>query len=304
MTHLEGDWTDAATEKVFFDNQAARVRYGLDIAEDYGALLTIESEIPMAQGMVAFDDNFFAEVLERGHGVGTHCDIDPGITYSDTAIVEEFAARKKLIDDLVGENQNLGCSGGGGYSDWYVGATGAGFSYLNGIVGFHYLALPENERPQGWNDQAILREWYHYPAPQNETYFYPFLISKLGFVEDIHGDLLVSDGSLGNPSTLAEMGTWSLDGSADCGSAKCPLTEEDTETLELFIRDFSADFDGSRPAKITLYLPTSIFTSANENALRFLFARLEVLAREGLVTWETQRGVYDGVMEYYDTLQK
>lgn len=306
MTHLEGNWDAAATERIFFNNQADRIRYGMDLAEEYDALLTIESERPMAEGMVNFSDNILAEALERGHGVGTHCDITPSTSFSDEEIVAEFAARKELVDALVGEEENLGCSGGGGYSDWYVGAMGAGFSYLNGAVGFHYLALPLSERPEGWTDDAILRGGlFHDPAPQDEYwYFTPFLISEVGFTEDALGDLLLSDGSVGLVSDMAEVEPWALDSSADCPREGCTFDADDAEAVDRFVRNFVEEFDSSRPHKITFYLPTSAFVERNEEGLRAFFAALQGLEQEGLVTWSTQRGVYDVMMEYYASVRE
>lgn len=303
MTHLEGGWTMAVTDEAFFDLQVTKLRYGMDIAEEYDGLLTIESEMPMAEGMIRFETNILAEALERGHGVGTHCDIAPKVSYGDDALIYQFLERKKFVDSLVGSEENLGCSGGGGLSNWYAGATGAGFSYLNGLVGYHYLALPEKDRPSGWDDRAIFNAFYHYPAPQDERkYFYPFLVSQLGFTEDPQGDLLLTDGSLGNVSVMAESEPWGLDVDTSCPSDSCAFTDEDGEAVARFIETFIEDFDGLRPAKITIYLPTNLFLPRYEDALRTLFSELQEFAQEGSVVWATQREVYDGVMNYYDSL--
>jgi hypothetical protein len=61
----------------------------MDLAAEYGARLTIESEKPFARANVKWNLNIMAEVRDRGFGVGTHCDIgfnDPPLT------VEQFAA--------------------------------------------------------------------------------------------------------------------------------------------------------------------------------------------------------------------
>jgi hypothetical protein len=299
MTHLEGDWKEAATNEFFFDHIAAQVRHGLDIAERYGATLTIESEIPFAEGSVAFGDNVIKEALDRGHGVGTHCDIGPKVEYNAAEIVREFKKRKEAVDALVGVENNLGCSGGGGQSDWYAGATGAGFKYLNGTVGFHYLALPLALRPAGWDDRAILAKFFHDPAPQDESYFYPFLISELGFTEDPEGDLLIHDGSLGDVRKLAESQPLGLlPSDAVCGE-RCPFDAADADAAEAFIRAFVAAHDGSRPGKITIYFPSAAFKIEYDAGNEEFFSRMKSLVNEGLVKWASQREVYDAMMEYY-----
>ncbi len=300
MTHLEGEWDLAITKEDFFDAQAQKVRHGLDLAEEYDAILTVESEEPMAKGMVNFHDNLLQEVVDRGHGVGSHCDISAKTLFDAVAIANEFKERKDLVDNLIGADENRGCSGGGGVSDWYVGAKNAGFSYINGIVGFHYLAVPVAERPQGWDDQKILHDFFHYVAPQDtSTYFYPFLISKVGFTEDPQGDLLVSAGSLGNIRSFAEESPWTLLADTHCPKGTCPLTSEDAQGIVSYIADFAEQFDGHRPAKITIYLPTDLFSGSDDAVLRELFSGIQGLVEEKGVVWATQGDVYDGVMEYY-----
>lgn len=300
MTHLEGNWLEAASNQVYFSRQASLVRRGMDVAEEYGAVLTIESEIPMAEGMTTFDDNLLAEALERGHGVGTHCDISPKTEFSDEEMTDEFLRRKELIDALVGTDNNLGCSGGGGPSDWYTGAVGAGFKFIDGGVGFHYLALPPSERPEGWTNQKIATEYYHDPAPQDfEQYFHPFLISEVGFTEDPDGDLLMSGGTLARVENISEVGGWSFHETTDCPKNTCPFTEEDAQAAIEFIREFAENDDRSRPAKITFYFATQAFETANDEALKAFFAAMQELVDEGLVEWASQREAYETVMEYY-----
>lgn len=304
MTHLESNWVDAATDEDYFNLQANLLRNGMDVAEEYRAVLTLESEIPMAEGMVRFDDNILQEALDRGHGAGTHCDIDPDTRFTVTAIVDEFARRKALVDGLIGGDENLGCSGGGGYGDWYAGAVGAGFSYINGIVGFHYLALPPFARPVGWDNKAIIKEYYHDAAPQNwEKFFYPFLVSEVGFTEDANGSLLVSAGTVEVASNISEAGEWAIDVAADCPRNGCTFDENDATAAAAFVTDFVAAHDGSRPAKLTFYLPAHLFSDDNNDALRAFFGALQPLADTGKVQWATQREAYDAVMDYYASVK-
>jgi len=301
MTHLEGGeaWQKAATNESFFSSIAKELRYGMDMAETYGATLTFESEKPFSLGSAAFDDNVLREALDRGHGVGTHCDIAPQVELPLNELVAEFKACKDPVDALVGVENNLGISGGGGKSDWYAGASEAGFSYLDGTVALHYLALPESARPKGWNDKAILREFFHDPAPQDESYFYPFLIGGLGFEEDSGGNLLVTNGCIGDVRHYEETQPLGLDlGTASCGE-DCPMTQQDVDLAVEFVRDFVGQHDGSRPGKITFFFPSATFVEENEAMLNSFFSTMQKLENEGLVQWASQREVYDVMMEYY-----
>ncbi|MEK9131182.1 MAG: hypothetical protein AAB429_03665 [Patescibacteria group bacterium] len=300
MTHLEGDWLEAASNEVFFDRQAGLVRHGLDIAEEYDAVLTIESEIPMALGMKRFGDNLLAEALARGHGVGTHCDISAKTRFTDVEMAAEFERRTTLIDALVGEENNLGCSGGGGYSDWYAGAVGAGLAYIDGGVGYHYLALPLSARPKGWTDKAIIKDYFHDPAPQNaEQFFHPFRIGALGFDEDEDGKLLMSGGALPRVDNFAEVGGFALHEQVDCPRGGCPFTQDDVTMIAEFVREFALDDDRTRPAKITFYFATEAFDNDNDAVLRSFFAAMRELVEDELVEWASQREVYETMEEYY-----
>ena len=298
MTHLEGDWHMAATNEDFFNIQAEKLRYGMDLAEEYDAILTLETETPFAEGMVNFGDNVFLEAMQRGHGVGTHCDTSPQSKFTDEEMVEEASKRKVLVDNLVGAENNLGCSGLGGWGDWYVGATGAGFDYINGIVGFHYMAMPRQTWPEGWDIQSILAEYFHYPAPvEEEKYFYPFLVSEVGFEEDVDGDLLVSAGSIGALDTMHERGDWNAYG-AECGH-DCPFTQEDVDGVVSFLEAFIANHDGSRPGKVVFYFPSSTFVEENEEVLHTFFAAMQQMTEDPDVIWASQTDVYDMMMKYY-----
>ena len=299
-THLEGSWIEASSNEVFFNRQASLVRHGMDIAEEYGAVLTIESEIPMALGMERFNDNLLSEVLARGHGVGTHCDIAPKTRFTAVEMVAEFLRRTTLVDALVGEENNLGCSGGGGYSDWYAGAVGAGLAYIDGGVGYHYLALPLSARPDGWTDKAIMDEYFHDPAPQNiDQHFHPFRIGALGFDEDPDGELLMSGGALGRIENLAEIGDWSLRQQTDCPRNVCPFTQDDVTTAVEFVREFALNDDRARPAKITFNFATTSFDNENDAFLHAFFSAMQELVEDGLVEWTSQRVVYETMEEYY-----
>ena len=165
MTHMEGNWDFVLEAEPGFTRQVERLEYGMDIAEQYGAILTIETEEPFARANVKWDRNVMQEILDRGHGVGSHCDRGNNNASSYEDFVQQLTTIKGLVDDLVGPEHNRGCSGAGSPFDWAQGLVEAGFEYVDGIVGFHMLAFPLSERPSGWDDLTIYKEYYHDNVP-------------------------------------------------------------------------------------------------------------------------------------------
>lgn len=299
MTHLEGNWTEAETNQTFFNRKAAELRYGMDIAEEYDAVLTLESELPFARGMTTFDDNVLAEALERGHGVGTHCDIPPDRLLTLAELTRELRKRKTLVDELVGEENNLGCSGVAGH-DWYQAMVAAGFSYIDGIVGSHYLPMPLSERPnETWTDEALLTTYWHSRAPYDaDQRYYPFFVnSDQDFEADADGELLISGGDLGGAlNNFAEADP--ITGETLTCDQECPLTQEDVNEVMNRVENFLAGRDTTRVAKLQVYFPSSLFKSENEEVLGLFFAEVKALQEIGEIEWATQKEVYDAVLEW------
>ncbi len=290
MTHLEGGWTQALQSEFFFDKQASYLRQAYDYAEQYDAVITIESEIPMAEAMIKWDDNLLQEALDRGQGVGTHCDIDPRTTFSTQEIIAEFVARKEAVDALVDPSENLGCAGGGGPSDWYLGAVGAGFTYLDGIVGFHYLAIPVADRPEGWDNRSILQEYYHYAAPADDSRFYPVFVSEVGFEEDATGDLLISAGDIGAIQSIAELdGIEGWEGECD---GPCEFTRQDVDVLVKRIKTLVEGRDESRIMKLQVYIATQYYDDPD---MEYFFSEMQKLQEEGVIQWASQKQVYEAL---------
>ncbi|NBD34986.1 MAG: hypothetical protein GVY30_03180, partial [Chloroflexi bacterium] len=122
MTHLEGDFKDDQNEDIF-QLHADQLRYGLALANEYGAKFTIESEKPFARACETWGVNALQEVLDMGHGVGTHCDV--GFQYTPASpqeLAQLYLERKELVDALVGPEHNRGYSGGGSERDWIIAA--------------------------------------------------------------------------------------------------------------------------------------------------------------------------------------
>ncbi len=294
MTHMEATFTDDEDQAVFL-RHLEDLRRGMDWFEEYGAKMTIESEEPFAKAQAKWGVNLMAEALERGHGVGTHCDVG---FRTPLMSVEEFASllaeRKALVDALVGAENNRGCSGAGGVNDWAQAAHLAGFEYIDGVVGMHYLSMPLENRPDpSWTDAYIRAEGYHLPAPQEmELRIHPFMVRDArDFLADEDGVILVSSGEIGRLDRMAEGGD-----QASCRT--CPLTDEDTDALVEAIRAIAELHAPSRVGKVTVYLPVENFRPGNEAAMRTFLAAIQSLEEEGLVTWATQGEVLDIYREW------
>lgn len=297
MTHLEGGWEMALINEGFFNRQAEYLRTAYDYAKEYDATITIESEIPMAEAMVKWGDNLLQEALDAGQGVGTHCDTTPSARFSDPEIIEEISLRKAAVDALVDASENLGCAGAGGFGDWYVGMVGAGFKYIDGLVGFHYLAMDESELPNGWNYRSILNEYFHDHAPQDDDLrYYPFRIREVGFTPDDEGELVVSAGDVGQITALDESlrtGTW--DGGCE---GQCEFTEEDVDALVAFIREFNETRDRTRVAKLQVYIATQVY---DDPMIEYFFSELQKLQDEEVMQWASQKEVYEAFVAWEES---
>ncbi len=296
MTHMEGGWDFVEESEAAFVRQAVYLRTGMDYAERYDAILTFESEMPFSRAMVKWGDNVFQEALDRGMGVGTHCDTKPTRLKTNDEFVQDILERKNLIDDLVDSSENLGCAGAGGVSDWYEGMVGAGFKYIDGLVGFHYMALALEERPQGWNNQAISQEYYHNTAPVEDSIrYYPFRIGRVGFAEDPKGELVVSAGDIGQLSSIGDLAASGSDAwEAEC-HPNCAIDMLDVDEIDRRIRAFVETRDTSRVAKLQVYIPTEKFS---DPGIELFFERLQILQDEGVIQWASQKQVYDAFIEW------
>jgi pimeloyl-ACP methyl ester carboxylesterase len=295
MTHMEGGHKDDE-DRDLFTLHVEQLRYGMDLAEEYGAKLTIESERPFAIACRKWNLNLLQEVIDRGHGVGTHGDVGfGGRQLSQEQLAQAFADRKALVDSLVGSQSNRGISGGGGPNDWVLAAHEAGFKYVDGIVGMHYMSMPLENRPDaGWTDEFIRAEGYHDAAPVDfaERIHPVMLADARDFVPDENGVVLCSSGETGHLAALAEAQT------TGCRGNQCVLTNEDVDAIVDLIMEADRVRDRSRIAKLTVLIPAPLFVPRNEEPLRYFFSQLGLLEDEGILTWATQGEVYDAYVAW------
>ncbi len=289
MTHMEGNFKDDRDEDLF-DRHVEQIRWAMDLFDEYGAKLTIESEQSFAKANDTWGTNVLAEVALRGHGVGTHADFGAerrplGLV----ALTRRFAENKQLVDALVGEENNRGVSGGQGPGEWVVAAANAGFGYMDGVVGFAYLSMPESERPDGWTDEAIRSTYYHDSAPVDlKLRTHPFWLNDAtDFDEDEGGVLLINGGDLGELASMAE-------GRSNC-APDCELTEADVDALRGQLDAALALHDGSRVGKVNVHIPLMLLKEENEPVLRALLSMLKTYRDDGSILFGTQKDVYDAV---------
>ena len=288
MTHLEGGVPYESNEKMF-NNVIVKLEGAMALASKYDAMMTIESEKPFATACVDFNRNFLAEVLAAGHGVGTHCDI--GVPKPNQTTLEEFTANgaenKGLVDALVGPENNLGCSGGGGYVDWVQGLKGAGFSYTNGAVGMSYLCMDDSSLPDGMTKQYIKVFESHAPAPFElmDRIYVRMLKDGADFKHDAEGGLVLLGGGLGRPDAQFN------------NEEDKTFTMEDVDALIATVQAVDKDRDPGRFARINVHLSVEHLLPRNSKVLEYFYSSLQKLQQEGTIQWETEAGTYQAYMD-------
>lgn len=300
MTHMEGNSTDDKIEKVF-NLHVKQIRYAMDLADEYNAILTFESEKPFAIANSTWDLNIMREIVEKGHGGGTHCDIGANKLMDYDDFVAALIENKALVDDLIGKENNKGCSGAGGPNDWVQGALDAGFIYINGLVGFHLLAFDQEDRLEDWTNQYIKSGAFHYSIPVD--YLARLNFSQLANTEDWVDDgegIVVSNGEFGQLARLEEGGWEGGCENSGPGEDKCPLTMNDVDIWVDIVMEMDAQRDQTQYAKLSLYFPVNQWDEANEDVLRYFFSEMQRLQEEGVILWATQ---LDAVETYLNSKQ-
>ena len=295
MTHMEGGWADDTNEGLF-NVHAEQARFFMNLAMLHDAKITIESELPFATGNVVWDDNVMLELVENGMGVGTHCDIgarDTGLT--QTEFVELLRENKEAVDALVGAENNMGCSGAGSHLDWAQAMQDAGFTYVNGIVGFHLQAVPEAYRPAGYTDTAILNDGYyhhHIPTDVYDRMYLRYLADTNDLMPDTSG-IIMSAGSLGKLSGIAEGGY-----EAGTHVSSATLDRSDVDRLIELLVELDENRDRGYVAKVDLYFAANELVNRNREVLTYFFEEMEALQDDGVIEWATQKEVVETFIAY------
>ena len=297
MIHLEGASRDA--ERLgFFLETVVYLEDAMDLAEKYCAIQTIESERPFAFASAMWKADFFGDVVSRGHGVGTHCDVgysEPTPDYREFVLA--LQGNKQLMDDLVGEENNAGCSGAGSELDWVTALASAGFTYVNGVVGMHYLALPVANRPNGYTDHAI-REGglYHNQAPVSmlDRTYLRTLKNAFDLEHDQDGVLVFSPGSLGKLQGIEEE-AYRSEAYYDT-DIEVVLERADVDALVILIQWIDENRDRSRISKVTIMSHAEDWDRDDEDTgpiMEYFLQRMKILADRGTIEWAAEKQVVD-----------
>ncbi len=287
MTHMESAFTDDVNERAF-TKHVADMRWAMDLFDEYGAKLTFESEQSFAKANTNWGLNILKEVVNRGHGVGTHADFGAGSGNKLTLdqLTADFVANKTLVDNLVGASNNQGVSGGTGPTDWVLAAAAAGFKYMDAVTGFGYLSMPVNARPADWTNSYILSTGYHDSIPPNlEDRIYPLPLKDAKDLKpDTDPAITVMSGDLGELSSLAE-------GRSNC-FPNCNFDQADVDVVVKDIDEIIANRDQSRFAKVNFHIPMDLLVKSKETELRALLSAIKKYTDAGTLSWDTQLGAY------------
>ncbi len=289
MTHMEGNFDDDEHE-TFFLRHVDQIRWAMDLFDEYGAKLTIESEQPFAIANTKWNLNILREVIDRGHGIGTHADFGASLrdrSISLAELTQNFVENKALVDALVGAENNRGVSGGTGYADWVLGASAAGFSYMDAVTGFGYLSMSEEVRPDGWTDEYIRNVGYHDPIPlEFADRLYPLpLANAEDLVSDEDPAIVVMGGDMGELASLAE-------GRNNC-FPDCTFDDADVQAVVDLIEEAIALRDDDRMARMNIHIPLVLLKKEHEATLRMFLSAVQSYVEAGEITWMTQGESYD-----------
>lgn len=298
MTHMEQSFFDDRDEDIFLEH-VEQLRYAMDQADRVGAILSIESEKPFAEANFIWDIPILQEILDRGHGVQTHCDLGSKYTQekmSGHKYAEAFAENKEIVDRLIGEENNLGCSGGAGINDWAVAASLAGFKYINGIVAGHLLAMDYENRPgEKWTDEYLSSDGWHMEFPENlEDRIYPLaLADATDFMEDDNPVIIMLPGTIGRLDHA-------LEGPDDLcvRTGSCEFTNEDIDAMLTTIQEVIDIYDPELGvAKMTVYVPASLYNEENNLLFNYFFEEIGKLRDENLIKFGTHKEIYEAFVE-------
>ena len=295
MTHMESIFKDDEREQIF-QKHVADIRWAMDLFDEYGAKLTIESEEPFAIANTKWGVPILQEVIDQGHGVGSHADFGYDPTGRDPMDTEEMTARAKelkaVIDELVGAENNQSLSGGIGAGDWVIAAHNAGYTFKDGVTGIAYLSMPESARATGWTDAYIYEQGYHEGIPPDfADNIYPLALKDAkDLISDPDPLIVVMGGELGELASLDE-------GRENCFPA-CAYTSADNTVVIEAIKKADDIRDRSRVAHLNMHIPVKLLTSQNEETLRALLKAIQAYVDNGTIIWETQLGAYEGYEEW------
>ena len=295
--HLEAE--SKFSNSKAYNQTNAQLKEIIDLFGKYDAKITIESSMPYAEAAGKWGEDMLNYALDKGMGVGTHCDFSTTNTPNPTVTSEDFENLKEKVDAIVGASNNIGCSGGFGAENWVQAAHDGGFSYLDAPVMNVYLRIPEENRPinpetnKPYTDEEIEKVYYHDPAPPDiRDRIYPRMLKDVqDLEEDKDGILLLMTGGLGEISSLYE-------GRKNC-FPNCKLTQEDIDYIFENIDNVNNFKDNSRVSVLDTHFPLktiSVPRERKEEKLKIVegwLKKMQEYRQQGKIKWVTMKEIYE-----------
>ncbi len=292
MTHMEEDWKDDTIEPLFH-RHVAILRNAMNLFDTFGAKMTVESAEPFAKANTIWGVNIMKEVLDRGHGVGTHAGFH--LPDGETVTIPEYAALyaegKSYVDALVGAENNQGVSGGFAEDNWVQAAAQGGFKFLDGLTALGYLSMPMSARPEGFTDVYINMVAYHDSIPPDfadRLYLYD-LKDTADLVPDNDGVLTIMGGEIGELGSIAE-------GRSTC-NPDCVFDEADIAAVVDYIKQADTIRDRSRVARLNIHIPLTLFDE-HLPLIQELLEAIKPYADNGTIVFATQLEAYQGYKNF------
>jgi hypothetical protein len=99
-------------------------------------------------------------------------------------------------------------------------------------------------------------------------------------------------------SAAAERGREYEDGGPILHDDEYAFDESDVDAIVQTILVVDSSRDSSRIAKLSVYIPCNYFDPQNESTLRYFFEQMQSLVSRGVITWATQKQVYEAYMDW------
>lgn len=294
--HLEG-WQRELRDEGGFRRYAELNRLVADIFEAHSAKLTYETR-DVFRWIPEYDDNFLAEMVERGHAVGNHLDIggkarEEGLTLRQY-IRQASEPRQRLADLGI---DSVHASGICTSLDWVTGLGRAGYHFTTGVVGECLASLPPRAQPPDYRDCLASAEVCHeiYP-PDLERRIRPWRAeSGRNWTEPSDRGPLVVFPSMGQLYCLHEMRV---------GQRRCEFNEKD---IAAYIEELDAALASMDEDRVyTLYPVWSFLNHGNEilddetirERLHKWLEAIQPYVDSGQVAWATLPEMYEAYLQW------
>lgn len=288
MIHLEGHKTDT---REAHDIYADGIKSYTDIFDEYGARVTWEVKEPI-ESCDKFNDYYFKDIENRGHGIGVHADIggnrdDTAYTY--THFVNDLKFMKKQLEkqDVTVRHASGICS----HLDWVSGVIEAGYSFVTGIVGYCTVSLPEELIPEEYKDCLGPGDCHDLYPDELQERMHPWRANTKNWTEyDPNGELVILPAAINGLLYLAE-----LQDNPDY-NGDFQFTLEDIDAYIDLLEEAITYVD---PDKVnTFYLSWSYGKALDEALIHEWLLRIESYIEEGKVEWKTLPEMYDIYVEW------